>query len=30
MITDGPGVAGVITTTVIPERQIQFALKLQF
>jgi hypothetical protein len=29
-ITDGPGVAGVITTTVIPERQIQFALKLQF
>jgi hypothetical protein len=29
-ITDGPGVAGVITSTVIPERQIQFALKLQF
>jgi len=29
-ITDGPGVAGVITGTVIPQRQIQFALKLQF
>jgi len=29
-ITDGPGAAGVITSTVIPERQIQFALKLQF
>jgi Carboxypeptidase regulatory-like domain len=29
-ITDGPGVAGVITSTVIPQRQIQFALKLQF
>jgi hypothetical protein len=29
-ITDGPGAAGVITSTVIPQRQIQFALKLQF
>ena len=29
-ITDGPGAAGVITGTVIPQRQIQFALKLQF
>jgi outer membrane receptor protein involved in Fe transport len=29
-ITDGPGAAGVITSTVIPERQIQFALKLHF
>jgi hypothetical protein len=29
-ITDGPGAAGVITSTVIPQRQVQFALKLQF
>jgi len=29
-IDDGPGSAGVITSTVIPQRQIQFALKLQF
>ena len=29
-ITDGPGSAGVITSTVIPQRQIQFALKLEF
>jgi len=29
-VTDGPGAAGVITSTVIPQRQIQFALKLQF
>jgi len=29
-ITDGPGQAGVITSTVIPQRQIQFALKLNF
>jgi Carboxypeptidase regulatory-like domain/TonB dependent receptor len=29
-ITDGPGAAGVITSTVIPQRQIQFALKLNF
>lgn len=29
-ITDGPGAAGVITGTVIPQRQIQFALKLHF
>jgi len=29
-ITDGPGAAGVITSTVIPQRQIQFALKLTF
>lgn len=29
-ITDGPGAAGVITSTVIPERQVQFALKLHF
>lgn len=29
-ITDGPGAAGVITSTVLPQRQIQFALKLQF
>jgi hypothetical protein len=29
-ITDGPGAAGVITSTVIPQRQIQFALKLRF
>ncbi|PYV76326.1 MAG: hypothetical protein DMG96_14465 [Acidobacteria bacterium] len=29
-ITDGAGAAGVITSTVIPQRQIQFALKLHF
>jgi hypothetical protein len=29
-ITDGPGAAGVITSTVIPQRQIQFALKFHF
>jgi len=29
-ITDGAGQAGVITSTVIPQRQIQFALKLEF
>jgi hypothetical protein len=29
-ITDGPGAAGVITSTVLPQRQIQFAAKLQF
>lgn len=29
-ITDGPGAAGVITDTVIPQRQIQFALKFHF
>ena len=29
-VTDGPGAAGVITSTVIPQRQIQFALKLHF
>jgi len=29
-IDDGPGATGVITSTVIPQRQIQFALKLQF
>jgi hypothetical protein len=29
-ITDGPGAAGVITSTVIPQRQIQLALKLHF
>jgi hypothetical protein len=29
-ITDGPGSAGVITSTVIPQRQIRFALKLEF
>jgi hypothetical protein len=29
-ITDGPGATGVITSTVIPQRQIQFALKLHF
>jgi hypothetical protein len=29
-ITDGPGAAGVITDTVIPQRQIQLALKLSF
>ncbi len=29
-ITDGPGAAGVITSTVIPQRQLQFALKVHF
>jgi Carboxypeptidase regulatory-like domain len=29
-ITDGPGSAGVITDTVIPQRQVQLALKLHF
>jgi len=29
-IDDGPGASGVITSTVIPQRQIQFALKLAF
>jgi hypothetical protein len=29
-ITDGPGAAGVITSTVIPQRQIQFSLKFRF
>ncbi len=29
-ITDGPGAAGVITSTVLPQREIQFALKLNF
>ena len=29
-ITDGPGAAGATTSTVIPQRQIQFAMKLQF
>ncbi len=29
-IDDGPGAAGVITDTVIPQRQVQFALKLNF
>jgi hypothetical protein len=29
-IDDGPGSAGTITSTVIPQRQIQFALKLDF
>jgi hypothetical protein len=29
-ITDGPGAAGVITSTVIPQRQIQFSLKFNF
>jgi len=29
-ITDGPGAAGVITSTVLPQRQIQFALKYRF
>jgi hypothetical protein len=29
-LDDGPGSAGVITSTVIPQRQIQFGLKLQF
>jgi hypothetical protein len=29
-ITDGPGAAGVVTSTVTLQRQIQFALKLEF
>jgi hypothetical protein len=29
-ITDGPGAAGVITSTVIPQRQLQFGLKFHF
>jgi hypothetical protein len=29
-IDDGPGSAGVITSTVVPQRQLQFALKLHF
>ena len=29
-ITDGPGSTGVITSTVIPQREIQFGLKLSF
>ncbi len=29
-ITDGPGQAGVITSTVLPQRQVQFAVKLEF
>ena len=29
-ITDGPGATGVITSTVILQRQIQLAMKLQF
>jgi hypothetical protein len=29
-IDDGPGAAGVITSTVVPQRQLQFALKLHF
>lgn len=29
-ITDGPGAAGVITSTVLPQRQIQFAMKVDF
>jgi hypothetical protein len=29
-ITDGPGAAGVITSTVLPQREIQFAMKLHF
>ena len=29
-IDDGPGAAGVITSTVIPQRQFQFALKFHF
>ncbi|HXH48281.1 MAG TPA: carboxypeptidase regulatory-like domain-containing protein [Terriglobia bacterium] len=29
-VTDGPGSAGVITSTVIPQRQVQMALKLHF
>ena len=29
-IDDGPGSAGVITSTVVPSRQLQFGLKLNF
>jgi outer membrane receptor protein involved in Fe transport len=29
-VSDGPGAAGTITSTVIPQRQLQFALKLRF
>ena len=29
-ITDGPGATGVITSTVLPQREVQFALKLIF
>jgi hypothetical protein len=29
-IDDGPGSAGVITSTVVPQRQLQFALKFNF
>ncbi len=29
-ISDGPGATGVITSTVLPQREIQFALKLHF
>jgi hypothetical protein len=29
-VSDGPGAAGVITSTVVPQRQLQFALKLHF
>ncbi len=29
-ITDGPGATGVITSTVLPQREIQFGLKLHF
>jgi hypothetical protein len=29
-ITDGPGAAGVLTSPIIPQRQIQFSLKLRF
>jgi hypothetical protein len=29
-ITDGPGAAGVITSAVLPQREMQFGLKLHF
>ncbi len=29
-VTDGPGATGVITSTVLPQREIQFAVKLHF
>ncbi len=29
-ITDGPGATRVITSTVLPQREIQFGLKLHF
>ena len=29
-ITDGPGATGVITSTVLPQREMQFGLKLHF